>query len=67
VFSSLCRSGSSLTLSAQPTNPYDQETQIRRLQIIFTEEEPEDWEAKKSGNVQDARGGKETRKSGAIL
>jgi hypothetical protein len=37
--------------SPQPRDPHDQETEIRRLQIIFAEKKPEDGEAKKSGHV----------------
>jgi hypothetical protein len=48
-------------------DPHDEETQIRRLQIIFAEEKPEDREAKKSRYVQDESCGEETRKSGAVL
>jgi hypothetical protein len=53
--------------SAQPRNPHDQKTEIRRLQIIFAEEKPEDREAKKSGHIQDKSSRQETRKGRALL
>jgi hypothetical protein len=45
----------------------DQETQVRQLPIIFSEEESEDREATKFGHIQDARCGQETRKGRAVL
>ncbi len=35
----------------EPRNPRDQETEVRRLQIILAEEEPENGKAKKFGHV----------------
>jgi hypothetical protein len=55
-----------LVCHAQPKN-HDQKTAIWWLPIVFAEKESQDREATKSRHIQDARSGKETRKSRAIF
>jgi hypothetical protein len=47
--------------------PHDQETQLRWLPIVLSEEESEDREAKEFRHIQNAFCSQETRKSRAIL